>query len=558
MLFVTAIALAVTHSYAGESYYVAPDGADGDGRGSINEPWQNLAYAVTVVSPGDTIFMRGGTHLMHEVYVDRNRGRGGAPGQYLTIKAYPGEEPILEYGSRRLIIWADYVRVEGLYFTGTEDLWRCDAFGTGLQIVNNKFVGPQPQFGAIETGGTDILIEGNEIRLESGGNTRDHGIYVHAGENITIRNNIIAGSQGYGLHVFDQPKSGGTDTLVLKNFVIEDNVIQESRTRAGIIVAKTDDNGQVRIENLTIQNNVISGNALSGIVVKNVNEADPGGVIENVTIQNNVISENGLAGIIVSTFNESRPENIKNIKIQKNIIFGNLENGVKIFPGTDIRVYNNTFHQNDYAQIYMQGELNIDIKNNIFSAGEGPYRHSGTVELSRNLYYPELATNIEDGNPVVADPAFMDLESDDFHLQAGSPAIDAGVDVGLPFTGAAPDIGAYEFNDTPTSIDDMAINPDEFTLHQNYPNPFNPETTIVYEVPERASHITLTVYDIMGRKVRTLVSGNKNAGRYSIQWNGVDHRGEQVASGVYYYKLQAFSESDSPIVNVTRRMVLLR
>jgi len=526
ILFFAIVVVAFTHGYAGESYYVASNGADGDGRGSISEPWQNLSYAITVVSPGDTIFMRGGTHLMHEVYLDRNRGRGGAPGQYLTIKAYPDEEPVLEYGSRRLIIWADYVRVEGLYFTGTEDLWRCDAFGTGLQIVNNKFVGPQPQYGAIETGGTDILIEGNEIRLQSGGNTRDHGIYVHAGENITIRNNIIAGSQGYGLHIFDQPRSGRADTLILRNYLIEGNVIQDSRTRSGIILSKTDDNGYVKIENITIRNNVISGNAL--------------------------------AGIVLSSYNETRYENIRDIKIHKNIIFGNLENGVKIFPATDVTVYNNTFHQNDFAQVYIEGQLNVDIKNNIFSDGEGPFRRSGTVELSRNLYHPELSTNIQDGNPVVGDPAFMNSASDDFHLQQGSPAIDAGVDVGLPFTGTAPDIGAYEFNDTPTSIDDMVINPDEFALHQNYPNPFNPETTIVYEVPEHASHVTLTVYDIMGRKVRTLVSGNKNAGRYSTQWNGVDQSGEQVASGVYYYKLQAFSESDSPIFNVTKRMVLLR
>jgi len=491
--------LGITASYAGQSYYVAPNGNDADGAGSIGTPWRTLAYAISVVSPGDTIFMRGGTYQMDEVYVDRNRGRGGAPGNYLTIKAYPGEEPVLNYRSRRLIIWADYVRVEGLYFTGTEDLWRCDAFGTGLQIVNNKFIGPQPQYGAIETGGTNILIEGNEIVLDDGGNTRDHGIYVHAGNNITIRNNSIVGSQGYGIHVFDQPRSTAQNvTLRLQDYVIEGNYVAGSRTRAGIIVAKTD------------------APANNSYVI------------------------------------------IENIRLQRNVIVGNTVNGLKVLAGTGIEVYNNTFYQNDYAQIYIEGQLNVDIKNNIFANGEGPYRQSGTVALSRNLYYPSLSTNIQDPNPLVANPLFMDPTSDDFHLSSPSPAIDAGVDVGLPFSGTAPDIGAYEFDDSPTTVEDPTLNPNAFTLHQNYPNPFNPETNIVYEISAPSSYVTISIYDIMGRKIKTLVDESKSIGTYTVKWNGADDRGEAVASGVYYYRLQAFSENNSPIFNATRRMILLR
>jgi hypothetical protein len=73
----------------------------------------------------------------------------------------------------------------------------------------------------------------------------------------------------------------------------------------------------------------------------------------------------------------------------------------------------------------------------------------------------------------------------------------------------------------------------EYSLQQNYPNPFNPSTTIRYELP-RASHVTLTVYDALGREVATLVNTVEGPGYKSVQWNA-----GAVASGVYFYRLQA-------------------
>ena len=105
----------VFNVYAGQTYYVSTQGSNSN-NGSFNAPWRNLEFAVTVARAGDTIIMRGGTHIVDEVFIDRNKGRGGAPGQYLTIKAFAGEEPILQPNSRWLLIWADYVRVEGLHF----------------------------------------------------------------------------------------------------------------------------------------------------------------------------------------------------------------------------------------------------------------------------------------------------------------------------------------------------------------------------------------------------------------------------------------------------------
>ena len=77
-----------------------------------------------------------------------------------------------------------------------------------------------------------------------------------------------------------------------------------------------------------------------------------------------------------------------------------------------------------------------------------------------------------------------------------------------------------------------------FELRQNSPNPFNPSTRIRFTVPEDAK-VSLVVYDVAGREVRTLVNGSRPANHYEVEWDGKDNRGESVSSGVYFYRLQA-------------------
>ena len=78
--------------------------------------------------------------------------------------------------------------------------------------------------------------------------------------------------------------------------------------------------------------------------------------------------------------------------------------------------------------------------------------------------------------------------------------------------------------------------PSAFALNQNFPNPFNPQTTISYDLAE-AGQVHLQVYNVMGQLVKSLVSENQPAGRYQVVWNGNDAVGRQVASGIYFYRL---------------------
>jgi hypothetical protein len=79
-----------------------------------------------------------------------------------------------------------------------------------------------------------------------------------------------------------------------------------------------------------------------------------------------------------------------------------------------------------------------------------------------------------------------------------------------------------------------------YHLEQNYPNPFNPITTINYALPE-LSEVVIEIYNITGRQVTTLKHENQEAGYHSIQWNGMDHLGNSVGSGIYCYRLKARS-----------------
>ena len=87
--------------------------------------------------------------------------------------------------------------------------------------------------------------------------------------------------------------------------------------------------------------------------------------------------------------------------------------------------------------------------------------------------------------------------------------------------------------------DDVAINPYEYALHNNFPNPFNPETQIRFSIGS-SEMVKLTIYDMMGRQVRSLISGDSyGPGFHVVNWEGLNNKGEKVPSGMYIYRIKA-------------------
>jgi hypothetical protein len=104
---------------------------------------------------------------------------------------------------------------------------------------------------------------------------------------------------------------------------------------------------------------------------------------------------------------------------------------------------------------------------------------------------------------------------------------------------------------TAVEEEEGGIPPKDFELYQSYPNPFNNQTVIRYDLL-KSSQVTLTIYNILGQRVKTLVEGYQEAGSKSVSWDGKDARGKDLTSGIYFYQLKAGEFTQ------TKRMVLLK
>jgi len=177
-----------------------------------------------------------------------------------------------------------------------------------------------------------------------------------------------------------------------------------------------------------------------------------------------------------------------------------------------------------------------------------------TSNWNKTLFPDTLAVGENNRDSVLS---LTDTLNYDFRPMPNLPLVDAGRL--LPgyndnFIGDAPDLGAYEAGgilwrpgvtwaeaDIITGIRELqgrTAVPEGFVLLPNYPNPFNPVTTVQYQLPREAD-VKVTVYDVLGRRVKTLVKETQPAGDYRMQWNGNNNAGQAVAAGVYLLVFQA-------------------
>ena len=111
-------------------------------------------------------------------------------------------------------------------------------------------------------------------------------------------------------------------------------------------------------------------------------------------------------------------------------------------------------------------------------------------------------------------------------------------------------VQVYESTGPGVSVIDEAL-PVAFNLYNAYPNPFNPVTTLRYDLPENG-FVNIIIYDILGRRVKTLISQTQTAGQRSVQWNATNDYGKPVSAGVYLYQIQSGKHIS------TKKMVLLK
>jgi len=142
-----------------------------------------------------------------------------------------------------------------------------------------------------------------------------------------------------------------------------------------------------------------------------------------------------------------------------------------------------------------------------------------------------------------------------------SPALPAGLTfdaatrtiAGTP-RAASESVYTYTVTDANGATASLSLQtlPAAFSLADNFPNPFNPATTIKYALPQ-AADVELTVYNVVGQPVRTLVAEHQSAGRYVVEWDATNDSGHSLSSGMYFYRLQAGEE-----FHEIKKMLLIR
>ncbi len=221
----------------------------------------------------------------------------------------------------------------------------------------------------------------------------------------------------------------------------------------------------------------------------------------------------------------------------------------------------------------------VDIYNSIFyynNTDEIPWNqiHIGSTTCETYLKFCNIQNGIDgiSGHPEIMQPPFYENNIDalplfadsltDFSLLTGSPCINVGT-LDLPEGIVLPeldlagnpriyddfvDMGAYEWQGT--GVENYELTIASYTL-QNYPNPFNPTTTISFSIPEE-NHVALSIYNIKGQKVSTLINEQMQKGEHSVLWSGVDALNKPVSSGIYLYKIKVGNQES------IKRMLLLK
>ena len=382
------------------------------------------------------------------------------------------------------------------------------------------------------------------------------GIYVGNSSLQILSNNI---SNNVSTGIWEGWGEGGGIGLINSSADIKDNTITINSSSYGGGVS-CNNTANVIIKNNNIIQNIAEGYGIPG-------QASGGGIYCRDTeaiIENNNIKEN-IGGGISCEYSDA--EIYCNAITENSLLYGGA--GISCIVASSL-IINNVISENiaefSGGGIYCQYSSNAVLKNTLVWSNHAQIYSNIFVDTSSNLTitYSDINDTLwpGEGNTSI-DPLFRDPENGDFHLMAiacddpyDSPCIDMGhpdildglLDCGWGLGNERSDMGAYGGGDSAqVEIDNLEeLIPTRFFLSQNYPNPFNSSTVIKYDLP-RQSHVTIEIYDILGRKIHTLAEGIRPSGNYQATW---DASGQ--SSGIYIYKLQAGGYIE------TEKMLLLK
>ncbi len=367
----------------------------------------------------------------------------------------------------------------------------------------------------------NTVIENNWIGtttdgLEKGNSACTQGISFEGyNQNTLIKNNRIAGILGEGRnphwagYVFGWAinigGSGSGITITGNTVGLNANDEPVLGSVRGIDVG---DDRASQVEDITIENNVIAGHRIQGIVV--------GHNVPQARISANSIYENDDLGIDLVTTNYATGVT-ENDPLDED----DGGNGLQNFPeitdtlsdGLNVNLFGvlHSYPNSEFTiEFFASPELDLS------GYGEGRQYIGSTSVITDVSGNGEFETSFA----VSVDPTWIATATATLEPLGATSEFSAGVN----------------FTELVSDLDEGDILPDEMRLIGAYPNPFNPQTTIHYQLPA-AGHLKIEVYDVLGRRVRTLLNGMQAAGEQRITWNGRDDSGNILPSGLYIARL---------------------
>jgi len=483
-----------------KSYYVSVIGNDTN-TGTIDAPFKTITKGINSMAAGDTLFLREGVYALSTTI---SISKSGTSTSRYHIRKYQNERVVLDFSAQTS---SDGLKLNGQY-------WHV----YGIEIKKSAH------------NGIAINSHNNIVEFCATYENRNTGLQLGNGAS----NNAIINCDSY--FNYDPPSGGNADGFAPKLDVGTGNYFYGCRAWQNSDdgwdgYLRPADNVFTVIENCwSFMNGYLKNNSV--ITTGNGNGFKMGGgdtsnkdsLRHNVTLKNCLTFDNRVKGfdqnndrgtmiLLNCTAYRNGAENYKIssfIRVSESLVVKNsLELGNKVSLATFARQTTNSW--TIPIPVTAADFVSID------TAGiRGPRKADGALP----------------------DVPFL-------RLAAGSPLINAGTDIGLPFNGSAPDLGAFEYT-APASVRPNGTTASEYSLQQNYPNPFNPSTVIGFRLPVSA-RVTLTVFDLLGRETEVLVNGIEDAGYHAVTFNA-----SSKTSGIYFYRIQYGS------IVETRSMVLIK
>ena len=532
-------------SYNDFGVYVATNGNDQAGTGTIDSPYRTITHALSVANAGDVITLRGG------VYNESIRIQ--IPN--ITIRSKSDEWAVISSpindGNIGQCVRVD-VEASGLKLQRLEII---GGYYYGIKLETKWDWG-----GADRSGVSNIIVDGCKIH-----DTGNDCIKITPNcDSVTIRRCEI-----YHSGMRDNSNAEGIDNVNGDRMLVQDCYIHDIAT-----------NGLY-----------FKGGATLCVVERTKIEKCGGGGI--------MVGFDTSPEYFDTTVNPQYYESIYGIV--RNCVISNTEYaGIGLYAAKNAKIFNNTLvntartgHSPIYFGLtYQDWDTSAGrppsvypvIMNNLIiqddtmpgnfvfiryafekQLGGDLYSLAGMPIMDNNCYYKKNGNaNFEDRRPtslfngnlsgwrnhisnemhsIESDP----LVTDSFHLSANSPCINEAqstpyvtYDYDKQLRTGHFDIGADELNQSTDIANETDNKLSDYYLFQNYPNPFNPSTTIKYSIPSNVkremSNVKIIVYDILGNEVATLLDENKPAGNYEVRFDG-----SNLSSGIYFYKLQSGS-----------------